>query len=324
MLVRLASEAERAGAARTVAARAGAGAFSVGRGARAARSAIAFHSRASRSELRRVGVSVRVHRPSPMPARVCQQPTTGVKRATLGNCQVSTAMAGATWRSRPMLMVAKKRGLLDVVPEIERLKAPKPDFDFFDFDEATRLVNAADGEWRCMILVALRTGLRQGELLALRWEDVDLQKGLLRVRQSVTRGHVTEPKSGRSRDIPLSDDAVAALKAQRHLRGPLVFCADDGRMLRKEECKHPLWRACKRSGLRRIGWHVLRHTFASHLTMRGVPLKVVQELLGHATMEMTMRYAHLSLNVPREAVRLLDAGRGTQVAPDVNSAGVSS
>jgi integrase len=61
--------------------------------------------------------------------------------------------------------------------------------------------------------------------------------------------------------------------------------------------------------------------------MRGVPLKVVQELLGHATMEMTMRYAHLSPNVPREAVRLLDERRGTQLAPDVanvNSAGVSS
>jgi integrase len=217
---------------------------------------------------------------------------------------------------RRLLMVAKKRTLIDSVPEIEWLKAPKPDFDFFDFDEAARLVTAADGEWRCMIIVALRTGLRQGELLALRWEDVDLQKGLLRVRQSVTRGQVTEPKSGRSRDVPLSDHALSALKLQRHLRGPLVFCAGDGRMLGKEECKHPLWRASKRAGLRRIGWHVLRHSFASHLAMRGVPLKVVQELLGHATMEMTMRYAHLSPNVPRDAVKLLDAGRGTHVAPN--------
>jgi site-specific recombinase XerD len=73
-------------------------------------------------------------------------------------------------------------------------------------------------------------------------------------------------------------------------------------MFTKNECKHPLWRACERAGLRRIGWHVLRHTFASHLVMRGAPLKAVQELLGHATIEMTMRYAHLSPDTRRDAV----------------------
>jgi site-specific recombinase XerD len=114
--------------------------------------------------------------------------------------------------------------------------------------------------------------------------------------------------------VPLGDEVLAALKKHRHLRGELVFCAIDGRMLGKNKCKHPLWRACKRAGLRRIGWHVLRHTFASHLVMRGVPLKAVQELMGHATVEMTMRYAHLSPNVPRDAVRCLDARRGHRVA----------
>ena len=64
--------------------------------------------------------------------------------------------------------------------------------------------------------------------------------------------------------------------------------------------------SCKVAGLRAAGWHVLRHTFASHLAMRGVPLKVIQELLGHATIQMTMRYGHLSPDVSRDAVRLLD------------------
>jgi integrase len=210
---------------------------------------------------------------------------------------------------RRLLVVAKKRGLIQAVPEIEWLKAPDPEFDFLDFEEAERLLaGAEEAEWRTMILVALRTGMRQGEILALRWEDVDLVKGQLSVRRSVTREIITTPKSGRSRDIPLGDEVLAALKAHRHLRGQLVFCTDYGRMLKKNEVKHPLWRATKKAGLRRIGWHTLRHTFASHLAMRGVPLKAVQELLGHATIEMTMRYAHLSPHIPRDAVKLLDHG----------------
>jgi site-specific recombinase XerD len=64
---------------------------------------------------------------------------------------------------------------------------------------------------------------------------------------------------------------------------------------------------CRKAGLLEIGWHTLRHTFASHLAMRGAPLKAIQELLGHATIQMTMRYAHLAPEISREPVRLLDA-----------------
>ena len=76
-------------------------------------------------------------------------------------------------------------------------------------NEAARLVAAADPEWSCMIILALKAGLRQGELLTLRREGIDLVTGLLRVRRSVTRGFVTEPKSGKGRDIPLGDDLSA-------------------------------------------------------------------------------------------------------------------
>ena len=79
-----------------------------------------------------------------------------------------------------------------------------------------------------------------------------------------------------------------------------------GRAFNENECKWPIWRAYKKAGLRRISWHVLRHTFASHLVMNGVPLKAVQELMGHATIEMTLRYSHLSPEVRRNAVQLLD------------------
>jgi len=207
---------------------------------------------------------------------------------------------------RRMLVVARKRGHIDSVPDFEWLKCVRPEFDFLDFAEAERLVAAAEGEWRTMILVALRTGMRHGELIGLRWQDVDLVAGRLTVRQNVVSGHIGTPKSGKPREIPLGNEVKAALKAHRHLRGPLVFCDVDGKMLRTATTRHPLWRACKRAGLREIGWHCLRHSFASHLVMRGATMTAVQELLGHATIVMTMRYAHLAPEVVRETVRLLD------------------
>ena len=204
------------------------------------------------------------------------------------------------------LDVAVEWGSLTVAPKVKWLRVPKQPFDFLTFEEAPRLLAGADTEWRTMILVGLRTGLRQGELLALRWEDVDLVAGRLTVNQNLAGGELTTPKNGKSREVPLGDDVLAALKAQAKRGGELVFSTEARRMFTKGQAKWPLWRACKAAGLRRIGWHVLRHTFASHLVMKGVPLKAVQELLGHATIEMTMRYAHLSPHVTKDAVRLLD------------------
>jgi len=186
------------------------------------------------------------------------------------------------------------------VAAVAWLKGPRPEFDFFSFEEAERFLDAADPEWRPMFTLALRTGLRIGELRALRWDDVDLVAGRLVVRRCDWRGHLGTPKSGRNRELPLSGDALAALKTQRHLKGELVFCAEGGRAWKENEYKWPMWRACKKAGLRKISWHVLRHTFASHLVMKGVPLKAVQELMGHATIEMTLRYSHLSPEIGAE------------------------
>jgi integrase len=208
---------------------------------------------------------------------------------------------------RKLLVVAVEYELLKVVPPVKWLRVPPAGFDFLTFDEAARLLAAAEPEWRTMILVALRTGLRQGELLALSWDDVDLVAGRLVVSRNLSHGEITTPKNGKAREIPLGDEVLAALKRHRHLRGELVFCKEDGNMLTKGCCKHPLRRALKRAGLRHIGWHALRHTFASHLVMRKAPIKAVQELMGHGTVTMTERYAHLSPDVRKDAVRLLDS-----------------
>jgi len=209
---------------------------------------------------------------------------------------------------RKSLVVASDWGLLDAVPPIQWMKVPPQKFDFLDFNEAERLLDAAEPAWVPIILTALHTGLRIGELIGLRWEDVDLVARRLTVMQAVSRGRVDSPKNNRSRTVPLTNDLTAALKRHQHLKGKLVFCKRDGNMFTRDETWRPLRRACRRAGLREIGWHVLRHTFASHLAMRGAPLKAIQELLGHATIEMTMRYAHLSPNIGREAVELLDSG----------------
>jgi integrase len=216
---------------------------------------------------------------------------------------------------RRMLAVAEEWGLTDRIPRVRWLKVPDSEFDFLTFEVANQLLATAEGEWRAMILVAAKVGLRQGEILALRWKDVDLAAGKVIVRHSVWAGIVGTTKGWRAREIDLSPDTVVAFKAHRHLRGELVFCNGDGGMLTKNQCRRPLYEACKRAGLRQIGWHVLRHTFASHLVMRGAPIKVVQELLGHRDITTTMRYAHLSQESRRDAVALLDtnASRGATI-----------
>jgi integrase len=215
-----------------------------------------------------------------------------------------------------ILRIAVEWEVLESCPRIKRLRQPPPNFDFLDFEEADRLVEATrceESPWGPMVFVALRTGLRLGELRGLRWEDVDLVAGRLVVRVAADDlGELHPPKSGRAREVPLGDDVAAVLRSHRHLRGPFVFCNEDGTMLTNRQCEKPLPRACRRAGLRRIGWHVLRHSFASALTMRGAPMKAVQELLGHATLGMTLRYSHLSPDARRDAVRLLDGSNQGQ------------
>jgi integrase len=207
-----------------------------------------------------------------------------------------------------LLRYAEKRGVIQRTPIVERLPTADPEFDFLDFEEAEQLIAGAEPEpeWQRAIIVAIHTGLRRGELMALRWEDVDLRVGTIHVRRRWYRGRFDTPKGNRSRLVPLNERASRALEGQRHRRGALVFCREDGSPYPDHQLRAPIRRARKRAGLREVGWHVLRHTFASQLVMRGASLKQVQELLGHRDIKTTMRYAHLSPEVKRDAVVLLD------------------
>lgn len=210
-----------------------------------------------------------------------------------------------------LLAVAREWEMIDRVPTVRWLRTTRPDYDFLDFAEADRLLGAAEEAWRVAVTLAVRCGLRVGEILGLRWIDVDLVERRLHVRQAVAIGLVGTPKSGRDRIIPLGNEVATALQRHEH-RGPLVVCLPDGGQQTRNGLKWPLRRAVAGAALRPIGWHVLRHTFASHLVMRGAPLVAVQQLLGHSTIEMTMRYAHLSDDARREAIALLDRPRSTQ------------
>lgn len=211
---------------------------------------------------------------------------------------------------------------LSKVPKIEKMKVAEPKSDFLSFDEAPRLEIAATDfpEWHSAVIVALHTGLRLGELIALQWDDVDLVAGRLTVRRSDWHGHLGSPKSGKERTIKLNARAAAALKRHRHLRGLWIWSQPNGERLNKDDFRDALKRVRKHAGLRNFGWHTLRHTFASHLVMRGVALKAVQELLGHASITTTMRYAHVSPDVGERAVdALLAPAPGESRQPDGNN-----
>ncbi|QSQ11911.1 tyrosine-type recombinase/integrase [Myxococcus landrumensis] len=209
-----------------------------------------------------------------------------------------------------LLALAQEQGVITLAPRVKLLRTKKPAFDFLSFEEAEHLIMAAEPEWRPLLLVALKTGLRQGELIGLQWSDLDLRRCKLNVRRAIWRGKSGLPKGGceRTADLPVS--VVDALKGFRHLRGPYVFCQENGQPLTDGLMKWPLRRALNQAGITReqgrIGWHDLRHTYGSHLAMRGVPLKVIQELMGHANISETMRYAHLSPETRASFVQQLD------------------
>jgi integrase len=202
---------------------------------------------------------------------------------------------------------------------IKLLPIAKGSASFHDFDDYEKLVEAAKGEDQALLIVLLggEAGLRCGEMMALEWTDVDLVKRQLRVERSEWKGNVTTTKSGRLRYVPLTARLAIAFRQHRHLRGPRVLSTDDGKPLTQREVQGLVRRAARRANLRNVGVHVLRHTFCSHLAMRGAPARAIQELAGHQELGTTQRHMHLSPAAIESAIRLLD---GPAVATSVAQA----
>ena len=149
--------------------------------------------------------------------------------------------------------------------------------------------------------------------MALTWTDVDVVKNQVCVERSDWKGHVTSPKGGRLRYVPLTRRLAAALRGHRHLRGARVLCEADGRPMTQKVLQCLVRRAARRAGLTHDGLHVLRHTFCSHLAMKGTPARAIQELAGHKDLSTTQRYMHLSPAATINAMRLLDEEKTPEV-----------
>jgi integrase len=191
------------------------------------------------------------------------------------------------------------------LPRIRPLKALPPSFAYLTFEESERLLSAIDDRtYYGMTLAALRTGMRMGELLALDWADVNLERGIITVRRAMSAGVLTDTKSHRERHIPINPDLRDWLAGETKQRGS-VFRHADGSAVIYGRAKRSLMRYSKAAGVAFVGWHGLRHSFASQLTMKSAPARAVQAFLGHSDLRTTMRYSHLAPSVMAETINLL-------------------
>jgi len=192
------------------------------------------------------------------------------------------------------------------LPKVHLPRASSIRTDYLSADECDALLQASNGLPHELILIALRTGMRQGEIKGLQWSSIDWQNRSVAVQHSHcdVRKILDTPKSGRLRHIPLDTDVMTLLHRRKKANG-YVFL-NGGQPFSNKTINLLLTAVCKKAGIRRTTWHVMRHTFATNVAMRGVPLQVVQHLLGHSSVKTTERYAHVAPSMLRVAIDLLN------------------
>ena len=198
--------------------------------------------------------------------------------------------------------------------------------------EARRFLEVAkETRYHALFVLALSTGMRRGELLALRWQDVDMDRGVVRIQQAVVRAHgtltVSEPKTARGRrQVALMPQAIQALRqhrsqqaAERLRLGPvwhdhgLLFCSTVGTFLDPAHLTTRVFQPLlRRAALPHMRFHDLRHTAATLLLAEGVHAKVVSEMLGHATIGLTLDlYSHVLPDMQSAAALAMERVLGT-------------
>jgi integrase len=234
-----------------------------------------------------------------------EQPLESVTPAMLERWIRSMDCSAAT-RTKALAMVhgiyqrARKVWGLTINPVTDVEKPPLPkggDIEVFSPEEVRALVRAAGSEQDAAIyLTAAFTGLRRGELVALRWRDVDFAGSVIRVRSSYVDGVLASPKSGKVRSVPMAPDvaeALAKLGRREHstVDDDLVFVGQLGGYLDARALVRRYESALKRAGLRKLRFHDLRHTFGTRMIAKA-DIRRVQEWMGHADIQTTMKYLH--------------------------------
>ncbi len=173
----------------------------------------------------------------------------------------------------------------------------EPRTRYLTIAESVRLLNACDPDVRDLIRAALSTGCRYSELCRLEVGDLDVDAETI---------HVQRSKSGRARYVPLGAEALAFFEriAAGRSGGERLLLRDGGGAWRHGNQSKPMAAACERARIvPAVGFHILRHTYASHAAMNGAPLPVIAAALGHTTTRMTERYAHLAKSFISDAIR---------------------
>jgi len=194
---------------------------------------------------------------------------------------------------RRLLQVAMEWDYIDDVPKVRKLKTTPAVMDFYHEDEVRDLLlDYSEPTYNAMVRTGLRTGMRFGEIAALEWDCVSFDDDVIHVRRNRTGRHVGVPKSKRFRDIPMTRDLRNFLRRNARREG-LVFPSARGAYRSYTGCQKALKRLCERAGVRYLGWHGLRHTYATQLVRRGVDIHAVSRLLGHSSILMTEKYLHV-------------------------------
>jgi len=197
-------------------------------------------------------------------------------------------------------------GLLDFnrLRIVRRFKEPPGRLRYLTDSEIGKLLKSCANHIKSIVMVALNTGMRKGEILNLRWSNIDMKNRIIMIRKT---------KNNEMRMIPINNTLYYELKTiGAQSNGQYVFTNQNGKPY--GDVKTGFNAALRRAGIKDFRFHDLRHTFASRLVMAGVDIRTVQELMGHKDIKMTMRYSHLSDAHLKEAIKKLE--NGTKLAQE--------